>query len=249
MSAIVPAANHRWLHRRSVDLHTRAAGDDWRWTAQRFLSDDICAVEAKVGGLGEQLRSLRIARGLKQTVAAERIGRSEHWLVDLEAGKVDPRLSDVTALATLYHTDLVELFRGPRKPRREGPEALTVAIAVVIDGHRVLLVCRRQEAGHVSWQFPAGVVKPEMNAASAAVRETFEETGVHCAVRQRLGTRLHPATHVLCEYFLCDYLSGTVENRDVVENMSVMWVDRSAVTDYIPASRTFAPVLEALVRD
>jgi len=87
-----------------------------------------------------------------------------------------------------------------------------------------------------------------MNAAAAAVRETFEETGIHCAVRRRLGTRLHPATHVLCEYFLCDYLSGNVENRDVVENMSVMWVDRSCVTDYIPASRTFAPVLEALAR-
>ncbi len=113
----------------------------------------------------------------------------------------------------------------------------------------MLLVCRRHEAGNVSWQFPAGVVKPEMNAAATAVRETFQETGVHCSVRQRLGTRLHPVTRVVCEYFLCDYLSGTAENRDVVENMSVMWVDRSAVTDYIPATRTFPPVLERLTRD
>ncbi len=206
-------------------------------------------MEAKVADLGEQLRNLRIARGLKQTVAAERIGRSEHWLVDLEAGKVDPRLSDVAALAALYHTDLVELFHGSAKPRRDGPELLTVAIAVVTDGQRVLLVCRRHEAGNVSWQFPAGVVKPETNASATAIRETFEETGVHCSVRQRLGTRLHPITHVFCEYFLCDYLSGAVQNRDVVENMSAMWVDRSAVTGYIQASRTFPPVLEALTRD
>ncbi len=209
----------------------------------------MLAVEAKVSGLGEQLRNLRITRGLKQTVAAERIGRSEHWLVDLEAGKVDPRLSDVAALAALYHTDLVELFRGSGKPRRDGPEALTIAIAVVTDRHRVLLVCRRHEAGNVSWQFPAGIVKPEMDAAATAVGETFEETGVHCTVRRRLGTRLHPITRVLCEYFHCDYLSGTVENRDVVENMSVMWVERSVLTNYIPASRTFPPVLEALTRD
>lgn len=208
-----------------------------------------CAVEAKVGDLGDQLRNLRIARGLKQTVAAERIGRSEHWLVDLEAGKVDPRLSDVAALAALYHTDLVELFRGGEKARRDGPEVLTVAIAVVTDGNRVLLVCRRHEAGNVFWQFPAGVVKPEMDAAATAVRETFEETGIHCAVRQRLGRRLHPITRAFCEYFLCDYLSGTAENRDVVENMSVMWVDRSAVTDYIPTGRMFPAVLEALARD
>jgi len=209
----------------------------------------VVAVEAKVADLGEQLRNLRIARGLKQTVAAERIGRSEHWLVDLEAGKVDPRLSDVAALAALYHTDLGGLFGRPGGARRDGPEVLTVAIAVVTDRRRVLLVCRRHEAGNVSWQFPAGVVKPEMDAAATAVRETFEETGVHCAVRGRLGTRLHPITRVLCEYFLCAYLSGTVENRDVVENMSVMWVERPALTDYVPASRMFPPVLEALTRD
>src|SRR5215472_2478616 len=222
MSTIVPAVRLRWLHGRSVRLHARAV-----WTARRLLGDDVPAVEAKVAGLGEQLRNLRIARGLKQTVAAERIGRSEHWLVDLESGRVDPRLSDVAALATLYHTDLGALFGGSDRSRRDGPQALTVAIAVVTDRRRVLLVCRRHEAGNVSWQFPAGVVKPEMDAAATAVRETFEETGVHCVVRRRLGTRLHPITRVLCEYFLCDYLSGAVENRDVVENMSVMWVERS----------------------
>jgi 8-oxo-dGTP pyrophosphatase MutT (NUDIX family) len=206
-------------------------------------------VEAKVAGLGEQLRNLRITRGLKQTVAAQRIGRSEHWLVDLEAGKVDPRLSDVAALAALYETDLAALFRGTEKPRRDGPEVLTVAIAVVIDGDHVLLVCRRGDAGKVAWQFPAGVVKPGMDPASVAVRETFEETGIHCSVHQRLGTRLHPVTRTFCEYFLCGYLSGAVENRDVVENMSVMWVRRSVLTDYIPAVRTFPRVLEALTRD
>src|SRR5215472_12835022 len=128
MSTIVPAVRLRWLHGRSVRLHARAV-----WTARRLLRDDVLAVEAKVAGLAEQFRNLRIARGLKQTVAAERIGRSEHWLVDLEAGKVDPRLSDVAALAALYHTELDELFCGSTKVRRDGPQALTVAIAVVID--------------------------------------------------------------------------------------------------------------------
>jgi 8-oxo-dGTP pyrophosphatase MutT (NUDIX family) len=199
--------------------------------------------------LADQLRNLRISRGLKQTIAAERIGRSEHWLVDLEAGKVDPRLSDVAALAALYRTNLAELLVGPEKVQRGGPEALTVAIAVVADGPNVLLVCRRSDDGTLSWQFPAGVVKPGTNAATVAVRETFEETGIHCAVRERLGTRVHPITRVFCEYFLCRYLSGTVENRDAVENVSVMWVERTALTDYVPANRTFPPVLDALTLD
>jgi 8-oxo-dGTP pyrophosphatase MutT (NUDIX family)/DNA-binding XRE family transcriptional regulator len=212
------------------------------------VSDDVYAVEAKGGDLGEQLRNLRLSRGLKQTIAAERIGRSEHWLIDLEAGKVDPRLSDVAALAALYRTDLAELFLGPDKTQRGGPVVLTAAIAVVTDGPNVLLVCRRSDAGTLSWQFPAGIVKPGMHAGAVAVRETFEETGIHCSIRERLGARLHPITRVFCEYFLCGYLSGTIENRDVVENVSTMWVERSAVTHFIPVSRTFPPVLDALAR-
>ncbi len=70
---IVPTLRHRWLHGRSVHLHARAV-----WTVGPRLGDDVSAVEAKVADLGEQLRNLRIARGLKQTIAAERIGRSEH---------------------------------------------------------------------------------------------------------------------------------------------------------------------------
>ncbi len=85
-----------------------------------------------------------------------------------------------------------------------------------------------------------------MNAEVAAVRETFTETAVHCAVRRRLGARVHPITNAFCEYFLCDYLGGTVENRDIVENVSVAWVDRAKLTDFIPAGTIFPPILKAL---
>jgi 8-oxo-dGTP diphosphatase len=121
-----------------------------------------------------------------------------------------------------------------------------VAIAVVTDGSHVLLVCRRDDSGSLAWQFPAGVVKPGISPAVVAVRETLSETGIHCAVRHRLGTRLHPITQVFCEYFLCDYLTGTIENRDVIENVSTTWADRAKLTDFIPADRIFPPILKAL---
>lgn len=123
-------------------------------------------------------------------------------------------------------------------------EALRVAIAVVTRGTRLLLVCRRAAAGGISWQFPAGVVKPGADAAAAAVQETLAETGVHCAVVRDLGDRLHPLTRVQCTYFLCEYLAGEAENRDVIENVDVAWVERANLGRFIAGGTVFPPVLD-----
>lgn len=110
----------------------------------------------------------------------------------------------------------------------------------------VLLVCRRSDDGGISWQFPAGMVKPGVPPEIVAVRETFGETGVHCAVLRWLGSRIHPTTNVHCDYLLCDYLAGEAHNMDVVENVSVVWADKKTLTRFIPANQIFPPILEAL---
>lgn len=97
-----------------------------------------------------------------------------------------------------------------------------------------------------SWQFPAGMVKPGLTAATVAVRETLTETGVHCSVNRTIGSRIHPVTNVLCEYFLCDYLDGEAENRDAAENVSVTWTPTKRLTRFIPAGRIYSPVLAEL---
>ncbi|MYX32256.1 MULTISPECIES: NUDIX hydrolase [unclassified Streptomyces] len=126
-------------------------------------------------------------------------------------------------------------------------QALRVAIAVVIRAEDVLMVCRRSDdATGITWQFPAGVVKPGTKPEVATIRETLAETGVHIAVRQHLGSRLHPITGVMCEYFLCEYLAGEAHNSDVLENVDVMWTPRNSVTRFIPADRLFPPILAAL---
>ncbi|MGV9270280.1 NUDIX hydrolase [Kitasatospora sp. NPDC003701] len=126
-------------------------------------------------------------------------------------------------------------------------QALRVAVAVVVRGADVLLVCRRDdESAGIRWQFPAGVIKPGGSPASAAVSETLAETGVHCAVRQDLGGRLHPSTGVWCEYFLAEYLVGEAQNQDKIENADVMWVPRNAVPRFIPVDTIFPPILAAL---
>jgi 8-oxo-dGTP diphosphatase len=125
--------------------------------------------------------------------------------------------------------------------------ALTVAIAVVINDAKVLLVCRRDADPHgITWQFPAGIVKPGAAPSTIAIRETLAETGVHCAVRTELGSRVHPLTGVSATYFLCDYLAGEVENRDVIENTSALWTPMADVTRFIPKQRIYAPILRVL---
>jgi 8-oxo-dGTP pyrophosphatase MutT (NUDIX family) len=124
---------------------------------------------------------------------------------------------------------------------------LRVAVAVVIKDSEVLLVCRRgDDGGGISWQFPAGIMKPGVSPETAALRETLSETGVHCSVVRQLGNRVHPATKVLCHYLLCEYLAGDAHNLDVIENVSVMWADTKTLYRFIPPDRMFPPILEAL---
>jgi 8-oxo-dGTP diphosphatase len=132
------------------------------------------------------------------------------------------------------------------EPDRPGV-TLTVAIAIVVNGDEVLVVCRRDaDPSGITWQFPAGIVKPGASPGTVAVRETLAETGVHCAIAGELGSRTHPMSGVYCQYFLCEYLAGSVENLDVSENVSATWVARHEITRFIKADTIFPPVLRAL---
>ena len=124
-------------------------------------------------------------------------------------------------------------------------QALRVAIAVVMRDADVLLVCR-QDGEDLTWQFPAGIVKPGGSAQKVAVRETLNETGVHCSIRRHLGERLHPVTRAFCDYFLADYVHGEAVNGDTSENADVAWAPIRDLARYIPADRIFPPILEAL---
>jgi 8-oxo-dGTP pyrophosphatase MutT (NUDIX family)/DNA-binding XRE family transcriptional regulator len=124
-------------------------------------------------------------------------------------------------------------------------QALRVAIAVVRRGDDVLLVCR-QDGDDIAWQFPAGIVKPGGSASKVAVRETLDETGVHCMVREHLGERLHPRTRAICDYFLCDFVHGEAVNGDSSENVAVAWAPIGELSRFIPTDRIYPPILNAL---
>ncbi|MFB9688427.1 NUDIX hydrolase [Amycolatopsis plumensis] len=150
-------------------------------------------------------------------------------------------------LERIFGFSIDELLAPLDRPTGMTFQPLRVAVAVVLRGPDVLIVCRRaDDANGISWQFPAGVVKPGASPAVIAVRETLAETDVHCVVTRKLGTRLHPTTGVLCEYVLCDYVAGEARNVDVVENVAAIWVDRADLTRFVPAAQIYGPVLRAL---
>ncbi|MDK1473648.1 NUDIX hydrolase [Streptomyces sp. 549] len=161
-----------------------------------------------------------------------------------------PRMDSQQLLDTAYgraDPTVLRRFAALTRPTAGTAEtqALRVAIAVVTRGDDVLLVCRRGSSS-LTWQFPAGVVKPDATPAVVAVEETHAETGVRCTVRDHLGSRVHPVTGVVAEYHACEYLMGEAVNRDQIENADVAWVPRTALTRFIPEQSIYPPILEAL---
>jgi 8-oxo-dGTP diphosphatase len=161
-----------------------------------------------------------------------------------------PRTEIQSALDTAYERSTPSVQRRFSLLTRPAPsaveaQALRVAIAVVTRDDDVLLVCRRG-SDSLTWQFPAGVVKPGASPAVVAVEETHAETGVRCTVRENLGSRVHPTTGVVAEYMTCEYLMGEATNRDPLENADVVWVPRKQLTRFIPEHSIYPPILEAL---
>ncbi|MDM9628103.1 NUDIX hydrolase [Rhizobium sp. S152] len=119
-----------------------------------------------------------------------------------------------------------------------------VALAVVIDEDRVLMLERRDDA-ELSWVFPGGKVAPGESPENAARRELYEEAGILCNVSRSIGTRVHPDTHRVIGYFLCEpqELSARVMEPHLFSNVS--WMTLSELEASIKTS-LFAPVRAAI---
>ena len=182
---------------------------------------------------------------------AERLGISPRTISRWHAQPDMTHRTEVQQILDIAHREAGEevqqrfaLLLRPPAPRMEA-QALRVAIAIVLRGDDVLLVCRRGD-GELRWQFPAGMVKPGVDPSTVAVQETHGETGVHCTVREQLADRIHPVTGVVASYFLADHLAGEATNRDPLENIDVTWVPRTALTRFIPQAQIYPPILNAL---
>ena len=194
---------------------------------------------------------LQEAMRLTNEAFAERLGISPRTITRWHSAPEMVHRTEVQQILDLAYERAGEtvqrrfaLLVSPPAPRMEA-QALRVAIAIVLRGDDVLLVCRRGD-GELRWQFPAGMVKPGAAPETVAVQETHGETGIHCTVREQLGERIHPVTGVVAAYHLCDFLAGEAANLDPLENVDVTWVPRSELTRFIPQDQIFPPILSAL---
>ena len=63
--------------------------------------------------LGERIRACRAGRGMTRAVLAGLVGRSERWLIRVERGELDVRLSDLVELSAALCIRLGDLFGEP----------------------------------------------------------------------------------------------------------------------------------------
>lgn len=115
-------------------------------------------------------------------------------------------------------------------------EGLAVVIGVVQRDSEILMVRRRVRYRGLSWQFPAGVVKPGEEMQDTVESEVLGETGIRCKVQRYMGARVQEETKVLCHYFYCTYLDGEARNMDEHENSQVAWIHVEKVRSYITSS-------------
>jgi 8-oxo-dGTP diphosphatase len=120
-----------------------------------------------------------------------------------------------------------------------------IAAAVIVKDGRVLLVRRRFAEGSLSWQLPAGKIKPGERAPDAAVRETLEETGLTVAARLIFGDRIHPTTKRQMFYVACDVATGNAHVADAEEIAEVRWCGARELPSRVPHG-FFGPVQEHL---
>lgn len=86
----------------------------------------------------------------------------------------------------------------------------SVSVVVVNDAGEILLL-QRADTGH--WSVPAGAVDPGEQPAEAAVRETYEETGIRIEVERVAGVALHPVTYPNGDQ--CQYLNVWFRGRPI----------------------------------
>ena len=112
---------------------------------------------------------------------------------------------------------------------------LPSACAVVVDDSGRVLLGRRTDTG--KWALPGGAIDPGEQPADAAVREVYEETGVHIVVERLAGVALREVTYRhgdVCQYltvwFRCKAIGGHAVVNDE-ESSAVGWYSPDELPD------------------
>jgi 8-oxo-dGTP diphosphatase len=129
--------------------------------------------------------------------------------------------------STILRMAISEYVANLRKHVGEDLLMLPAACAVVVNDSGRVLLGRRADTG--KWSLPAGGIDPGEQPAEAAIREVYEETGVHIAVERLAGVALREVTYPhgdVCQFltvwFRCAAIGGHAVVNDE-ESLAVGW--------------------------
>lgn len=109
------------------------------------------------------------------------------------------------------------------KDHQNSPPKLFVCVgSVVLKNEQVLFI--RQAKGESlegKWSIPWGFVESNETPEDAAIRETFEESGIHAKVDGFLGFQNLPQTGWIGLVFLCHHLEGVPKADNIETDMAV----------------------------
>jgi 8-oxo-dGTP diphosphatase len=138
---------------------------------------------------------------------------------------------------------------------REYPERPIVGVgAIVVEGNRVLLVCRAHEPLKGEWSIPGGAVEVGETLEVAIAREVREETGLEVDVGPMIDVfdriRFDPDGRALYHYvlidFVCKPVGGTLACAS--DAIDVTWASLMELTDYGVNDATISVIGKAFER-
>jgi ADP-ribose pyrophosphatase YjhB (NUDIX family) len=118
-----------------------------------------------------------------------------------------------------------------------------VAATIPVEDGRILLTRRAIHPAHGKWTFPGGYVDWGEPVEAAAVRETYEETGLSVKLDGLVGVYSYPSTPVVIVVYEARVAGG--ELRPCHENDRLEWVAPAE----IPWEELAFPSTQAALRD
>jgi 8-oxo-dGTP diphosphatase len=126
------------------------------------------------------------------------------------------------------------LTGSPDEPVAEGVVRAAGGVVIRDDG-RVAVVHRPR---YDDWSLPKGKLDPGERAQDGAVRETEEETGLRCLVRDYLGREEYADHHgrpKVVDYWLMEPAAGVFHPNDEVDELR--WLEIQPARDLLTYDR------------